>query len=511
MRTASAPTAVVSEQDDQRLSMLNSLLTTPHRKLTEILPIHRRMIDADPLFYVRLAAWYFRNGDVRDHKEMFIIMLCMSSFDGHRDVGLAMLRELPPYQVCRVVDFIRGWKTKVLNKTVANKRTTTTRTFEKTGLDRPLPASMKTEVTRYLRERENEVDWFDATVLSSRRYLKMLYSHLRIAPSERAQKILFAGEVPQGSRLEAISALRAASEPAEQARLIIHHGIPYRVAVTVIATMAPTVLLALISAMSDQELINNLGSLKSRGAMDNPELKIAINTRLDEAKKGKRVAALKTGVAKRAADLDEETAKKLEEVGDAQLKRKGRIKSATALLIDRSGSMSMSIEIGKQLAAIVSAVMDAPLYAIAFDTMPMEIKCNGSTLADWEKAFLGIRAGGGTSCGSGIQYLQRMNQKVEQIVLISDQEEQSSPRFIDAYNAYSQAIGSKPHIVFLRCGSKSQSIEQQCQQLGIEFDAYDFSGDYYSLTNLIPMLSKGTKFDLLMQIMAYELPRRRAA
>ena len=69
-------------------------------------------------FYVRLAAWYNDTGDVRDHKEMFVVTLCLSDFPGHRDVGLAMLRQLPPYQVLRVLDFVHGRKT---TKTVVEK------------------------------------------------------------------------------------------------------------------------------------------------------------------------------------------------------------------------------------------------------------------------------------------------------------------------------------------------------------------------------------------------------
>src|SRR5215470_15391830 len=95
---------------DLRMSMLNSLLTCPHRKLNLVHPLHADLVKQDPRFYVRLAAWYADHGDVRDHKEMFIITLALSAFPGHRDVGLAMLRALPPYQVGRVVDFIHGRK-----------------------------------------------------------------------------------------------------------------------------------------------------------------------------------------------------------------------------------------------------------------------------------------------------------------------------------------------------------------------------------------------------------------
>jgi hypothetical protein len=81
---------MAATEQDLRLNILNTLLTTPHRKLETIWPVHQEMIAQDPRFYVRLAAWYNDHGEVRDHKEMFIINLVLSAFPGHRDVGLAL-------------------------------------------------------------------------------------------------------------------------------------------------------------------------------------------------------------------------------------------------------------------------------------------------------------------------------------------------------------------------------------------------------------------------------------
>src|SRR6516162_1771536 len=102
---------MASTEQDLRLNILNTLLTTPHRQLAQIWPVHADLVEQDPRFYVRLAAWYHDHGDVRDHKEMFVITLCLSTFEGHRDVALALLRQLPPYEVARVVDFVHGRKT----------------------------------------------------------------------------------------------------------------------------------------------------------------------------------------------------------------------------------------------------------------------------------------------------------------------------------------------------------------------------------------------------------------
>src|SRR5947209_7092061 len=60
---------MAAREQDLRLEILNTLLRTPHRKLEQIWPVHYEMVQKDPRFYVRLAAWYADHGDVRDHKE----------------------------------------------------------------------------------------------------------------------------------------------------------------------------------------------------------------------------------------------------------------------------------------------------------------------------------------------------------------------------------------------------------------------------------------------------------
>ena len=111
---------------------------------------------------------------------------------------------------------------------------------------------------------------------------------MHIGPGERAQRILFDQDPPADSRLFVLRELAKAESPAEQARAIVAHRIPYRVAATVVKQMTPTVLLALIERMSPQELINNLGSLKRRGAFENADLKAQIEAKLSLAKTAAR-------------------------------------------------------------------------------------------------------------------------------------------------------------------------------------------------------------------------------
>src|SRR5207237_259802 len=129
---------------------------------------------------------------------------------------------------------------------------------------------------------------------------------------------------------------------------------------------------------------------------------------------------------------------KLEAVADAQVKAKGRITRPTALLIDKSGSMEVAIELGKRIGALVSAVCEAGLYVYAFDTVAYPIEAAGTELAGREAA-------------------------------------------------------------------------RKASPAGVGADVFQFSGDYYALPNLIPMLARPSKLDLLMEILEYPLPQRKPA
>jgi len=511
-------------EQDQRLALLNTLLTTPHRKLDQIHPVHAGMVTGDPRFYVRLGAWYSDNGDVRDHKEMFAVTLILSEFPGHRDVGLAMLREFPPYQGVRVLDFIHGRKTtrKVRAKTGKSARKTESGRFapvtqevktvtEDFGLFRNPPRSLKTEIVRYLREREADADWFDSIVLIARKHVKRLYALNHVKPGERAQRILFDEDPPADSRLFALRALAKATDPAEQARAIIDNAIPYRIAATVIKQMTPTVLLALVNAMSPQELINNVASLKKRGAFDSPEIKALIEGKLETARSAGRVSAFKASKAIEAAPVSAEVKAKLEQVADAQIKRKGRIARPTALLIDKSGSMQVAIELGKRIGAMISAVCQKELFVYAFDTMAYPIERAGDDIASWERALMGITAGGGTSCGVSIQAMMLKKQYVEQIILVTDEGENTGPLFVPTLQKYREQLNADPGICIVRTPGGASGLETQCRNAAMMVDVFQFAGDYYSLPNLIPFLSKPSKLELLMEIMEYPLPVRKSA
>jgi hypothetical protein len=476
-------TAMSNTERDLRLEMLNSLLTTPHRKLEAVAEIHNEILNSDPLFYGRLAAWYQQNGDVRDHKEVFVSNLLVSKLTEHRDAGFMFLQDFPPYEVARIVDFMKQQKNK-------------------------MPRSARTAVRRYLQTREKNPNFFDRAALRSRKAMKHLYATLHIKPNERADAILFKNNPPTDSLAYALKQVANADTPAEQAEKIVEHRLPYAIAIGAVKQITPTVLVALINAMTPQEVINNLKSLKDRGAMNHPEVQALIDKKLVAAQTDKRVSALKGRVAAEAANLDADTTAKLEQAMDAQIKQRGAIKKPTALLVDKSSSMHNAIEIGKRMAAMISGIAEADLFVYAFDTIPYPVEAAGSNLSDWEKAFGHLTANGATSIGCAVEAMRLRKQVVEQFLLITDEGENRAPYFHAAFNAYCRELNVQPNVIIVKVGYAYDHLERTLRNQQVQVDTFTFNGDYYSLPNLLPLLSRPSRLELLMEILATPLPVR---
>jgi hypothetical protein len=472
-----------TDERDLRLDMLNSLLTTPHRQLEQVAALHATLIAQDPLFYAHLAAWYFQNGDVRDHKEVFVGTLLTAVEPILREVGFMLLQRLAPYQVARVVQFMKRTK-------------------------RKLPRSARTAVVRYLRTREANVRQFDRAAVRQRKAMKSLYAGLHIRPSARADAILFKNAPPPDSLAFQLKALANASTPIEQARTIVTHRIPYAVAIGAIEALTPAVMVALIDVMTPAEVINHLKALKGRGALDHPEVKALIDAKLAQATTDRRVSAYKAKVAAQAAGASAETVTRLDAVTEAQVKAKGRIKRSTALLVDKSSSMENAIELGKRLAAMISTISEAELYVYAFDRLAFPIIARGPALADWEQAFALMRAGGTTSLGAPLQVMTKKGERVEQIIVVTDEGENSSPYFVPALQRYRDTLQVAPDVLIVKVGRASDYTEKALQAAQMAFDTFVFQGDYYALPNLVPMLSRPSRLDLLMEVIGTPLPQR---
>ncbi|GHO96186.1 hypothetical protein KSF_062340 [Reticulibacter mediterranei] len=477
-----------NDEQDVRVQILNSFLTTPHRKLEELAPLHTGALERDPLFYGHLAPWYFEKGEVRDHKLLFVAHLATSDHEELRGAAWMLLQQLAPYEVARVLDHSK----QVIGKT---------------------PRSLRSAITRYLKTREQNIRQFDGAALRARNDLKHLYASLRIKPGPRAQAILFDEQPPADSPLAALKQLAKAETAEEQALLILEQKIPYTTAVGAIKHVTPALLVALINAMSPQEVINNMAMLKRRGALDDKEVKALIDQKITASASDKRVSTLKAKKAIEAAQLDEETEQLLTDVTDQRVASRVEIKRPTALFVDKSSSMTKAVEVAKQLAALVGAVINAEFRVYAFDSAAFEVKASVKgkdrpALSDWEKAFKLIKADGSTSIGAALAKMLKDKFVAEQIVIVTDEGENTPPLFHNAYAEYVKEMHVAPSVIIVQVDGSNPSFMAGLQKQGIEVMRYQFRGDQYSVVNILPLMAMPSRAEMVDLIMQYPLPER---
>lgn len=503
---------------DVRQKMFESFLQCPHRDTEQALKIHLELRERDPLFYAHLACWYRKQRDqLRDHNEIFAALLSLDPYVDNREVGLALIRKHATFMKAKIVGLIKGKTVKIREKTgkKVGKHDEVKIKEKKVGLFTHMPTCLKRDLGAFLAWLDEDPTRFDTVALKSAKDLKELYYAKGDHPykhSDRAHQILWKGKYPKDSKLNALKEVSSAKTPEKAAKLIVENKLPYNIAVGLVSQITPSVLVALINAMTPQEVLANMASLEERGALDNADTKKLIEAKLEQAKKSGKVSSLKASTAVKTGRIkDEKTARMMTEVTDTLIKKTGVITVPTAIFVDRSGSMHEAIVVGKRCAAAVSGVTTAPLYVVAFDDSPMEIKSKGTGLSDWEKAFAPVRSGGQTSMACALLYLQAHKMAVEQIVVITDEGENCHPTFAQVYPGYCKALNVKPHVIVLHVGNPGNTFSSLLKASNIPFDLYTpKASDDYSIPGLIQLLSRKSKLDLVMEIMDTPLLTRGA-
>ncbi len=329
----------------------------------------------------------------------------------------------------------------------------------------------------------------------------------------------------QGKRLAALKLLGKTEDPVTQAELIVEHKLPYTQVVSVLTNITPTVLVALIDAMSPQELLNSLVSLKARGVYRSADLKKMVMDKLAKIKttKSKRIDAMKGAKAAKAVEgLDADVAQAAVDATDAQMKFHGTIKAKTALLIDKSTSMEVAITVGKEIGAAIAQGCQQPPLTYMFDSMPTEITWKTSdgditTKSSWDDKLRMFRPSGGTAPHTVVKAMLSRDVQVEQILLVTDEGENTVGLFTEQMKTYEKRHGYMPNIVIARVGNPrtgypwgaSDRMEKSLKAAGIDVEVLKCENvDEVSIPNLMQLLSRKSIFDLLLDISALPLPTR---
>jgi hypothetical protein len=128
-------------------------------------------------------------------------------------------------------------------------------------------------------------------------------------------------------------------------------------------------------------------------------------------------------------------------------------------------------------------------------------------LSDWEEAFRDLRASGGTSIGSPLELMRRLGERVDQVIIVTDEMENDAPFFADVYERYTGELGLLD-VVIVRVGRARNHLERSLKAKRVAVDVLTFNGDYYSLPNLLPLLSRPSRMELILEILQTPLPVR---
>jgi hypothetical protein len=76
------------------------------------------------------------------------------------------------------------------------------------------------------------------------------------------------------------------------------------------------------------------------------------------------------------------------------------------------------------------------------------------------------------------------------------------------YQQYCEELKVFPNVIIVKVGQHCNYLEAKLQQLQVPFESFIFAGDYYALPNLVPLLSRPSRLELLMEILETQLPVR---
>jgi hypothetical protein len=483
------------ESGIRQQEIYSSLCKTPHRDLSEYIPIVTQAAKDQPEFLSHLQTWNLLNGQVRDSKEGIpVVALASSRYSEPEFVesSLACIASLNPRQLVRAFKFSRAIQNPVL------------------PLKGPRRRMLNDVLRRYLRALEDNWAKWERFAVQYRVSLVDLYCQARFKHGEMADQILFKKDYPRGSVFEAIANLKNMGD-AEAAAAIVSRRIPFLVAKGALGAKAknPALVLALIERMSPSELRNHSKELEGLGIKTIPAIRAAYEAALARASRSSK-DFLKTATAIEAVE-DEEIKEKLRAVQERQIKASG-VEGRWAILADASGSMQECIEDSRYVSSTLAKMCKDKVYLLFFNTAPRFFDVSGMDYDEVLKKTKSVTAAGGTSIGVGLEYLNAIGSltEVDGICILSDCYENSAPWFVNSYREYCKKLDRNvPVYIYSYAPEKRFGMEYsdkdlriQLKQAGIEYQEFKMDGktDKFSIPNLAQSM-KVNKYSLAQAIL----------
>jgi len=455
-----------------RNQLINALLKTVHRDLASYTESGLAAAKSDPELLGHFCAWNDKAGRIRDAKMAYPVLALRSLSSDDKDLAenaIACLLRLSPRDLVKAYDYNKSLSAKSL--------------VIHGGWRRLLENGLR----QYIKVREDSPGWWTATAIQHRKSLKQLYRLSHLKPSETAQKVLFDREFATGSVWADIAGLKK-MPPNEQASVILKRKLPFEVIVGSADVKNQSVLLAIVEGMTGNQLITNTKMLERLGVMNDGILRAAYDAALVRAKSDKKVETLKAGRA--AAEITDKGLKgKLERLQETKTAALGNIEGDWLVLGDRSGSMAKSVEMAKQIAALIAERVKGAVHLVFFNIDPVHFDVTGKSYAEIQKMTARVNAAGGTSIGCGLNFILEKGLTVQGIAIASDGGENTAPYFSDVYKKYAEKFGVEPTTYFYHLDGESDRLANSCKTAKIEVERFEADKlDYYSLPQLVNLM-----------------------
>lgn len=475
---------MVEQEVVSKNRLVSSLMHIGHGDLSIYENVGINAARSEPELFAHFLCWNTKHGEVRDSK----VALPVCALRGNGDAELfenavANLCTLDPKNLLRAVTFNKRLHRDVTRYPIAP----------------PAGRLLKEGVKRYLEFRHSSKPTIERAMLQHRNSLKALYTLFHVKPTGFVQSVLFERKNPKGSVFESVANLKNMS-PSEAAGTILNNKIPFLIATGALGGIKgkPDVILALIEAMSGNELVANTNALTKWGVFESPSLTAAYDDAIKRAKGDKKTSTLKAGKVKAKS---KKAASKLKDLQNNKLEKLGGIEGDWLILGDKSGSMEESVEVAKHISALVAQQVKGNVYLVFFHQAPQFFDVSGKSLDEIKEMTKRVRADGATSIGCGVDYIKQRGFVVNGIVIVSDGGENRHPTFDDAYRAYADKFGLEPTVYHLHVPGDPDRLRYSSAQ--IERVDLGRNVDYYSLPNIVKVL-KANRYQLVDDVM--EIP-----
>ena len=482
---ADLPRCNVMEQGLTKTRVIAELAKSPHGKLSEYVPTGMRAAAEDPDFFAHLVAWSAQKSEIRDARVALpVIALAAATERAELENAAAHVAALDPRLFLRAVEFAR------------------TLTIKRSRLYRRLVARYLAELETVNPARRQHV------VLQHRKTLRRLYTLFHVKPSPEAELTIVKGHGLPGSIFDIVKSL--STLPAEQAAgLIVSHRIPFLIAAGAMKQQLKSVdvLMALMSQMSPTELVTNAKFLEKCGIRDHPELRATFEAAIARAGKSRRPqTTFKASVAAKSL-ADPALKAKVEALQETQANRIS-VDGDWLVIGDKSSSMTTAIETAKHVAATLARSVKGQVHLVFVSSTPVGYDVTGKTLEEIKAITSGVRAGGNTSIGCGLQWALDRGLILNGVAIVSDGGENTVPRFPETYGRYVEKRDVAPVVYLYLTTGDPNALSGACESAGLDVQEFDLRGgvDYYSLPNLVQTM-RVSRYALIDEIMATPLKR----